>query len=240
VLAGPTALTVAVAYGLGDSASQRLLYVALALPLTPVIAHGVFLAVSRRYRATCQRAAVVRTQLARLDQALAARFDAFRLRRKGESFKKAYALAGRDVTSLEEALAVGMYRERREVFVTAFMRSGVAVRVTASIGSLYRCRPADDPAKWCDHIVRLGCDEIRQYHNHPVHNGETAPSAADVRSSQQLGKLLGPHASVLRSFIICWNPPGEWRIIEYDARGNDWSHFRFDIARSTGIATDAE
>lgn len=240
VLAGPTALMVAVAYGLANSASERLLYVALALPLAPAIAHGVFLVVSRRYRAACQRSSVVRTELVRLEQALAARFDAFRMRRKGESFKKAYGLAGRDVTSLEEALAVGMYRERREVFVTAFMRSGVVVRVTASIGSLYRCRPADDPAKWRDHIVRLGCDEIRQYHNHPVHSGDTAPSAGDVRSSQQLGKLLGPHAPVLRSFIICWNQPGEWRIIEYDSRGRHWSYFRFDIARSTRIATDSE
>ncbi|RZU98744.1 hypothetical protein [Spiribacter vilamensis] len=238
VLAGPTALMVAAAYGLADSASDRLLYVALALPFALVIAHGVFLVVSRRYRAACQRSSVVRTELARLEQALAARFDAFRMRRKGESFKKAYGLAGRGVTSLEEALAVGMYRERREVFVTAFMRSGVVVRVTASIGSLYRCRPADDPAKWRDHIVRLGCDEIRQYHNHPVHNGDTAPSAGDVRSGKQLGKLLGPHAPMLQSFVIYWNQPGEWRIIEYDAKGNYWSHFRFDIGRSMGIGSD--
>lgn len=230
VLAVVTLPVVVVAYGLAERAVQGLLYGALAITVTPVIAHGALLLVSRRYQAAWHRASVVRAEVQRLEEALTARFDAFRGRRKGEAFKKAYGLAGRDVSSLEEALAVGMYREGREVFVTAFVRSGVVVRATASIGSLYRCRPADDPAKWRDHIDRLGCDEVRQYHNHPVHDGGTAPSAGDVRSSRQLRKLLGPHAPTLRSFIIFWNRPGEWRVIEYDHRGGHWNHFEFDIA----------
>ena len=53
------------------------------------------------------------------------------------------------------------HRERREVFVTAFMRAGVAVRVTASIGSPYKCAAADNPARWAQHVDRLGCDQIR-------------------------------------------------------------------------------
>lgn len=221
---------VVVAYGLADRATQGLTQGAVAMVITPAMAHGALLLVSRRYRAACQRASAIRAEVRTLEQALAARFGAFRRRRQGESFKKAYGLAGRDVPSLEEALAVGMYREGREVFVTAFVRRGVVVRATASIGSRYRCRPTDDPAKWRDHLDRLGCDEIRQYHNHPVHEGGTAPSAGDTRSSRQLKKLLGPHSHKLRSFIVFWNRPGEWRVIEYDDRGGHWDHFEFDIA----------
>lgn len=232
LLAAVTLPVVVAAYGLADRAAPGLLYASLAMLITPAIAHGLLRRVSRRYQAACQRASVVRARVKRLERALAARFDAFRPRRRGESFKKAYGLAGRDVASLEEALAVGMHREGREVFVTAFMRAGVVVRATASIGSLYRCRPGDDPAKWRVHIERLGCDEVRQYHNHPVHTGETAPSAGDLKSSRQLRQLLGRHAPLLRSFIVVWNRHGEWRVIEYDDRGGYWRHFAFDIARA--------
>ena len=157
-------------------------------------------------------------------------FDKYRERRKGEPFKQAYDLTGRSVRDLEEALSIGMYRERREVFVTAFMRRGVAVRVTASIGSHYRCSAADSPARWRDHIERLGCDEIRQYHNHPVHTGTTHPSSTDVKTSRSLKVLLNLHNAKFRSLIICWNSLREWRIIEYDETGRYWIHFEFDVA----------
>jgi hypothetical protein len=123
-----------------------------------------------------------------------------------------------------------MYREQREVFVTAFMRRGVAVRVTASIGSPYCCSAADNPARWRDHIERLGCDEIRQYRNHPVHNGSTSPSPTDVKISESLKVLLGPHNAKLRSLIICWNSIREWKVFEYDEAGRYWIHFEFDAA----------
>ena len=233
VLGAPTLFLAVAAYALADSPANGLMSVVLALVLTPLGLHGLLLLASLRYRVAWQRWSQIRAELARLQQALADRFDAFRVRASGESFKKAYGLAGRDIRSLEEALAVGMHRERREVFVTAFMRSGIVVRVTASIGSSYRCRPADDPGKWGDHVDRLRCDEIRQYHNHPVHEGSTRPSAGDIRTSRQFEKLLGPHAPKLRSFIICWNHVGEWRVVEYDARGEHWMHHAFDIARST-------
>ncbi|MGH7219210.1 MAG: hypothetical protein ACREI1_02620 [Nitrospiraceae bacterium] len=123
-----------------------------------------------------------------------------------------------------------MFRERREVFVTAFVRRGVAVRVTASIGSPFRCSAADNPARWKDHVERLGCDEIRQYHNHPVHNGSTRPSAADIKSSGTLKLLLGPHGSKLHSLIICWNGLREWKVFEYDEAGQHSLYFEFDAA----------
>ena len=123
-----------------------------------------------------------------------------------------------------------MFRERREVFVTAFMRQGIAVRVTASIGSPMRCSAADNPARWKEHVERLGCDEIRQYHNHPVHNGHTAPSRTDIRTSKTLRKLLSPHGHRLRSLIICWNAAREWKVFEHDTTGRHWLHFEFDAA----------
>lgn len=238
LLGASTFLFAVAAYALSESPANGLMSASLALVLTPVSLHALLLLGSVKYRVAWRRSCQVRAERVRLQQALADRFNAFRVRARGESFKKAYGLVGRDVRSLEEALAVGMHRERREVFVTAFMRSGVVVRVTASIGSLYRCRPADDPAKWRDHVDRLRCDEIRQYHNHPVFEGSTTPSAGDIRTSRQFEKLLGAHASKLRSFIICWNRVGEWRVIEYDARGGHWMHDAFDIARQQAGLSD--
>ena len=101
---------------------------------------------------------------------------------------------------------------------------------TASIGSPFRCGPADDPSRWGTYIDRLSCDEIRQYHNHPVHNGRTAPSPEDFRSSRSLKSSLNRHADKLRSFIIYWNEIREWKVLEYDDDGKHWLIAEFDIA----------
>ncbi len=138
--------------------------------------------------------------------------------------------AGRLLRELEEALSVGMFRERREVFVTAFMRRGIAVRVTASIGSPMRCSAADNPARWKEHVERLGCDEIRQYHNHPVHDGHTSPSRTDVRTSKTLRTLLGLHGTRLRSLDHLLEQGPEWKVFEHDTSGKHWLHFEFDAA----------
>ena len=98
---------------------------------------------------------------------------------EGEAFKTAYDLAGQTVGGrLEEALAIGMFRERREVLVTAFMRAGAAVRVTASIGSptgvpLRTIRPAgpSTSSAWA-------ATKSASMHNHPAHHGATRPSPA--------------------------------------------------------------
>ncbi len=169
-------------------------------------------------------------EIATLRARVSAIFDKYRERGKGEHFKKAYDLAGKSLRDLEEALSVGMHRERREVFVTVFMRMGVAIRVTASIGSPYRCSPADNPSRWKDYVDRLACDEIRQYHNHPVHNGKTRPSTMDCKTSQSLKSLLGRHGPKLRSLIIFWNDMREWKIFEYDDKGQFWVDFEFDAS----------
>ena len=202
----------------------------VAIPMAAFMFHHAWKAVLPAYRQWATRSAQIGQEIARLRARVVTIFDSYRERSKGEAFKKAYALAGKSVAQLEEALAVGMYRERREVFVTAFMRDGVAVRVTASIGSPYRCAAADNPARWAEHVDRLGCDEIRQYHNHPAHNGTTRPSPTDFRTSGSLRRMLGAHGPKLKSLIICWNTLREWKIFEHDDDRQHWLCCEFDAA----------
>jgi hypothetical protein len=152
----------------------------------PFILHRVRRALFGIYRRWSDREIQIKAEIAGLRQRVGAIFGKYRERAKGQRFKAAYDLTGKTIKELEESLAVGMFRERREVFVTAFVRAGVAVRVTASIGSPYRCAAADDPTRWVQHLERLRCDEIRQYHNHPEHNGKTRPSPTDFLTSRSL------------------------------------------------------
>lgn len=214
-----------------DSPAGRIWTALVALVVLPFVLHRLWQVTFPAYRSWSDRSSQIIGEIAGLRRRIAAVFEQYRERQKGEQFKKAYNLNGRSVRDLEEALSVGMYRERREVFVTAFVRAGVAVRVTASIGSPFRCSAADNPARWREHAERLGCDEIRQYHNHPVHNGKTGPSPSDVKTSAALKSLLGPRDSQLRSLIICWNGLREWKVFEHDETGRTWLHFEFDAAR---------
>ena len=191
----PTALIAITLIAMADSLRFGLTGALATLVTLPLLLHPLWRLLIPAYRSRSERRATIRRELQELDRHISAIFAGYRERQQGEHFKKAYELAGRPVRDLEEALSVGMFRERREVFVTAFMRQGIAVRVTASIGSPMRCSAADNPSRWKEHVERLGCDEIRQYHNHPVHDGHTSPSRTDVRTSKTLRKLLGPHGS---------------------------------------------
>lgn len=204
----------------------------LALFTLPLVLHHFWRALLGRYRLWSDREVQIKAEIAQLRRRIGAIFDSYRERAKGERFKAAYDLTGKSVNELEESLSVGMFRERREVFVTVFMRAGIAVRVTASIGSPYRCRPTDDPARWVEQIQRLQCDEVRQYHNHPEHNGKTRPSSMDFRTSRSLKALLGSHSAKLRSLIICWNGIREWKVIEHDHEQKYWLCSEFDAAVS--------
>jgi len=212
----------------GDGA--RLSVGLAALALLPILLHCLGRLVIPAYREQTDRSAAIRAEIAGLRIEIGRVFAKYRARQRGERFKQAYRLTGCTVPALEEALAVGMFRERREVFVTAFMRSGSAVRVTASIGTPFRCRAADNPSRWKAHIGRLRCDEIRQYHNHLEHNGTTVPSATAVRTSGAIRMLLGEHGPKLRSLIICWNDLREWKVIEYDDAGRYALLSEFDAA----------
>jgi len=226
----PTAIMTTLIFFMTDTIEVGVLAGLATLCLLPLILHRLWRFAFPSYRAWSDRASQIGAEIAGLQKRIATIFDKYRKRQKGEHFKKAYDLTGRPVRDLEEALSVGMYRERREVFVTAFMRRGVAVRVTAAIGSPYRCSASDNPSSWRHHLERLGCDELRQYHNHSVHNGSTRPSSADVKTSQSLKDLLGPHKAKLRSLIICWNGLREWKVFEHDETGRHWLHFEFDVS----------
>lgn len=201
-----------------------------ALFTAPFLLHYLWRDLFATYRHWSDRKIQIKAEIEKLRQRIATIFDKYREREKGERFKAAYDLEGKTVYELEESLSVGMFREHREVFVTAFMKAGRTVRVTASIGSPYRCKAADDPAQWMHHVERLKCDEIRQYHNHPVHNGRTEPSPIDFRTSRSLKSLLRPYGPKLRSLIICWNGIREWKVIEYDDEQKYWLCFEFDAA----------
>jgi hypothetical protein len=199
-----------------------------ALPGVAFLLHHVWRITFAGYREWTDRSRQISAEIVQLRARVVTIFEKYRQRRKGEHFKAAYELSGKSVVELEEALAIGMFRERREVFVTAFMRAGVAVRVTASIGSPYRCAASDNPARWANHVERLGCDEVRQYHNHPVHKGDTQPSSTDFRTSRSLRLLLGMHGAKLRSLIICWNAIHEWKVFEHDDETRHWLCYELD------------
>lgn len=230
----PTALTIVLVVQVADVGATKFLSGLATLVVVPFILHWVWRGAFPAYREWSDRTSQISAEMAALERQIANKFDKYRERRKGERFKQAYDLTGRTVPDLEEALSIGMYREKREVFVTAFIRLGVAVRVTASIGSPYRCSAADDPTRWKYHFQWLQCDEIRQYHNHPCHTGSTSPSAMDVKSSEAIRVLLDPHGAKLRSLIICWNSAREWKVFEYDETGRHWLHFEFDAAICNG------
>jgi hypothetical protein len=182
-----------------------------------------------RYKMLVGELHKIRAEIIVLRDSINKIYNKYRSRNRGEQFKRAYELVGRSTKECEERLAVGMKREGREVWVTCFMRKDEVIRITASIGSAFRCSPADNPLHWGQHINRLGCDELRQYHNHPIHNNRTNPSDMDFQSSNSLKQILGRHDKKLRSFIIYWNQIGEWRIMEYD-RNNCWLTDEFDAA----------
>jgi hypothetical protein len=137
-----------------ETGGARLLAALGSLIVLPLILHRVWRFIFPTYRAWSDRSAHIRAEIADLQRRIAAVFNKHRERQKGERFKQAYNLMGRSVRDLEEALSIGMFRERREVFVTAFMRGGVTVRVTASIGSPFRCSAADNPIQASERLQR--------------------------------------------------------------------------------------
>ena len=186
--------------------------------------------ISKKFKAMQNEFYDLRLEINQLKRSVDKVYSKYRKRNKGEQFKKAYALQGKDIVSCEERLAVGMNREKKEIFVTCFIKSGKVLRVTASIGSAFKCSASDNPQYWGGHIDRLSCDEIRQYHNHPISSNHTHPSSIDHKTSKSLKGILGNHKDKLRSFIIYWNEIREWRIIEYDEGNKHWQQYEFDIA----------
>jgi len=204
-------------------------YFAICIILAPVISWGLNNAWQAQQQRN-ERKSILGSEMMDLRLKIRNLFLKYETRKKGETFKKAYSLQGRSLRELEEALAVGMFHERREVFVAAFIRNGIALRVTASIGSPYKCSAADNPVKWSYYMDKLRCTELRQYHNHPVHNGSSRPSLTDIRTAGKIESLLGTHYAKLRCLIIFWNPYQEWKVLEYGADGKYWISHEYDAS----------
>lgn len=151
-------------------------------------------------------------------------------RSKGHQFKKAYDFTGKLVNDFEHTLSVAMHHEVKEVWVTAFCKSNIVIKVTATIGSARSCKPSDSISSWIDNIRRLNCDEIRQYHNHPVNNNKTVPSTADLSSNISMRKQLSIYKDILRTFIVFWNEIYEYRILEYQDNGETKILNFFDVS----------
>lgn len=205
------------------------IYLVVCIALAPVVS-WIFNNAWEPQKKRNKRRSEVLTEVSSLRGKIVNVFSKYASRKKGETFKKAYSLQGRSQKDLEEALAVGMFQEKREVFIAAFMRDGIAVRITASIGSPYKCSASDNPQKWSYYLSKLRCTELRQYHNHPVHNGSTEPSLTDIRTAGKIEQLLGTHSGKLKCLIIFWNPYQEWKLLEYAANGKYWINHEFDAS----------
>jgi hypothetical protein len=200
------------------------------LLILPLGIQFILKCIFQKFKALHKELNDIRSEINKLRRSIDALYSKYRIRNKGEQFKKAYDFQGKDIKSCEERLAVGMNREGKEIFVTCFIKSGKILRVTASIGSAFKCSASDNPRYWNGHIDRLSCDEIRQYHNHPINNNHTRPSILDHKTSKTIKEILGKHKDKLRSFIIYWNEIGEWRIMEYDDENKYWPQYEFDVA----------
>jgi len=188
--------------------------------------HKVRSFVSDKYKEKIDRIKWIDEKTIELRQQVDNIYSKYPSRKNGQQFKTAFSLVGKSLMKLEETLAAGMFKEGKEVFVTAFMKNNRALRVTATIGREGYCFNSDDLKKWSNHFNRLKCDEILQYHNHPVTNNSTKPSAVDCSTTRTIKNILGKNADKLKSLIIFWNQIAEWRVLEYDESG------KYEIVRS--------
>ena len=210
---------------------KAIISIATVFPLT-ILCHKIRSYFSNSYRDKIQRIKNNKAEIKALREKIEGVFQKYPWRDKGQQFKVAYSLTGKSLAKLEEALAVGMLREDKEVFVTAFMKKNKAVRVTATIGREGQCFNSDDVSKWGYHIERLNCDEILQYHNHPDTNNKTRPSPNDYFSTKKLKLILGTHSDKLRSLIVFWNEIREWRVLEYNENKKYEIIRAFDIKKA--------
>jgi hypothetical protein len=117
-------------------------------------------------------------------------------------FKERYDLNRRQpIKEFEQKMVQGMKTEQKEIFVTAFCKNGEVLQVTASIGSKYRCSPADDYTNWGYKAQRIGATEIRQYHNH-VLKGATGFSKQDKKTYPIYREHVKTFGVKIRFFLV--------------------------------------
>lgn len=122
-------------------------------------------------------------------------------RRKRRTFKSYYDLDRKQpIREFEQKMIEGMDREGKEVFVTAFCNKNKVLRVFASIGSKYKCKPSDNYTKWGKRAKKYGATQIRQYHNHPgLYKGN--PSSLDKKTAVYFEKFVGQDVN-LKNYIV--------------------------------------
>ena len=199
--------------------------------ITYAFIHIIRKKISRNYCNNLRKIKEINFEIIDLRNKIEKIYSRYPQRAKGEQFKTAYKLKDKTLDKLEETLAVGMFKEKKEIFVTAFIRKNKAVRVTATIGNANSCQNSDDINKWPYFMDKLKCDEVRQYHNHPTTNNKTQPSRMDYFSSRKIIEKFESR-SKFKSFIIYWNQIKEWRIMEYDHDMNYSIVKAFDIKES--------
>ncbi len=132
------------------------------------------------------------------------------------AFKKLYDLNRvQPIEEFERKMIEGMLKEDKEVFVTAFCDSYRVLKVTASRGSKFSCRPSDNYYKWADIARKVGATEIRQYHSHPPVFGRSFISRQDRESHKFFASLLKPSGIKFRSFVVYPSRLGGAKIKEF-------------------------
>lgn len=124
-------------------------------------------------------------------------------RKRRPPFKTQYKLNQvQPIGTFERRMVRGMFIEGREVFVTAFVNDTHVLRVTATIGSKYSCRPSDDVTLWGEKACEIGATKIRQYHNHPSVYGRARPSQTDRRTHASLKSCVTPWGVEFQSILV--------------------------------------
>ena len=144
-----------------------------------------------------------------------------RRRTRRPAFKALYDLNTRQsIAQFERKMCDGMRKEGKEVCVTAFCHGREVLAATASIGSRFKCEPADNPRMWGPKACRIGATEIRQYHNHPAVRGRSAFSRADEAAYLAWRPVVEAYGVHFRSFMVHPGLFGDWVTTEL------WPHRR--------------
>ncbi len=137
-------------------------------------------------------------------------------RKRRQPFKKLYDLDKIQlIEEFERKMIRGMLKERKEIFVTAFCNDTHVLKVTASIGSKYSCRPSDNCYNWGEKAIKLGASQIRQYHNHPPGFGCSFPSKEDIENHKFFSSLVLPYGIKFHSFLVYPSILGKTKIKDY-------------------------
>ena len=194
--------------------------------------------VSNTYKTSRFKIKSISNEIKGLRSRALALYESKAKRPKGRHFKSHYDLSGSNFVDFENALAVGMWHEQKEVWVTALCRDEKVMHVTATVGSKFRCRPSDTLSSWSKNARRLGCSEIRQYHNHPINTNFTRPSPEDIIGSQSCERILRESSINFKSYVVFWNKILEYKILQYRGDGTYEIVRYFDASANQALNAD--